>query len=257
MFFGFTLLVVLLYHTAAMLLACVLASLLIFRLIDRSDRLESYSAATLVTALVGIVAYFAYVSLTYFQLFARTLQSVPSALEYLVRGEGTQPRDSLLRDLLSTDTSPAFVVPLVISAILIAWPVFLVIGSGLLRWGREPVGDPRRVVVPWLLGLGPFAIGLYLWSGVLGVMWKAGEFGSVFSMVAAASILASPFRAIIRKLLYLSIVVAVVLATYIYVTYESTGPNDLSISEHEAGTWLANVRLPKRSCSPTCDLPHR
>ena len=107
------------------------------------------------------------------------------------------------------------------------------------------MGDPRRVVVPWLLGLGPFAIGLYLWSGVLGVMWKAGEFGSVFSMVAAASILASPFRAITRKLLYLSIVVAVVLATYIYVTYESTGPNDLSISEHEAGTWLAKRATPE------------
>jgi hypothetical protein len=239
MFFGFTLLVVFLYHTAAAVLASVLTNLLIFRSIERTDASNSHSSVTILTALVGIVAYFAYVSLSFFDLFAKTLGSVPSILEYLLRGQGAPPRDSALSDLLSTNTDPSFVLPLVASAILIVWPFLLVVGSGLVRSRYWPVAHSRQVIVPWLLGLGPFAVGLYLWSGVSGVMGKAGEFGSVFSIVATAYLFASLIGPITRRLLYLSIIAAMVLAVNLYMGYERNAPGYLTYAEQDAATWLA------------------
>jgi hypothetical protein len=241
LFFAFSTMLTLLYHTPSILLACAVASLALFELpFSRQFRVRSHSTVTMVVVLIIILTHFMYVSVLYFNLFAKTLQEVPSLLSYLLlQQSGKAPRDAVLADLLSTG-DVTFKLPMGILAVLVAIPVGIVILMGVSGRLRMVMSErSQRVIFPWLLGLVPFSIALLMWSGFSGLMWKAGEFGSLFSVVAFATLFAAriPLRA--QRLLQILVIVCISLSLYLFYSYQGQGPSHLTYAEQDAATWLA------------------
>jgi hypothetical protein len=241
LFFAFSTLVIFLYHTSAVLLACAVLSLATFDLLSLQKRApRSHSAVTMLVVLLFVLTYFMYVSVSFFNLFAKTLKNAPSVVNYLLRQQSAKaPRDSALTDLLSTGDA-SFKVPMATLAALVAIPVVVVILMGLFKPSRSVLGDRSvRVLVPWLLGLVPFAAALFFWSGFSGVLWKAGEFGSLFAVVALAALFAARLNHWAQLLLHLLVVTCIGLSVFLFNGYERHGPSHLTYAEQEAATWLA------------------
>ncbi|MGI8827574.1 MAG: hypothetical protein ACR2JC_18480 [Chloroflexota bacterium] len=253
LFFVFSALVVLIYHTTAILLACTALALagsaLLARIRARASTLVektvSHSASTVLVTFVLVVAYFMYVSVSFLGLFAKTLAHAPSLADYLLRQQsGRAPRDFLLRGFLSHGDAQFTHLEAVL-AVLVTIPVAVVVVMGLTcRLARAASDTSQRVIFPWILGLIPFVAALFLWSGVTGVLLKAGEFGSIWALVALASLLASRIKGIRRSGFYALVGLCVTLSCLLYYRYEEQGASYLTYPEEQAATWLTKHASP-------------
>lgn len=248
-FLMFSSLLTILYHTPAILLACVVLSLGIFSLrYWRISAPRSHSTQTMILVLLLIISHFMFVSVLYFRLFAKTLQQAPSLITFLLlQQSGRAPRDLVLADLLSTEDA-SFKMPMAILALMIALPVSIVILMGVCRRLRALGGEEMvRIIFPWLIGLLPFSIGLLLWCGFSGLMWKAGEFGSLFAVIALAALQSMRIGRGTRLALYTLMIACVGLSMYLFYTYQGRGPSHLTYAEQEAANWLASRAAPNEA----------
>ena len=240
-FFLFTALVVLLYHTAAIVLACSAVSIGTFELMRRGkwDR-RSQSAATMLVAGIFVAWYFTYVSVSFFDLFAKSLGSVPNLIGYLFREQSSAvPRGFALGDLLTHNDS-GFAIPLVCLSLLVAMPVAAVIMLGLGKRLEGVAGERSvSVVYPWLVGLVPLTTALFIWGGVSGVQGKDGEFGSLFCIFALAAIMSGAAARTARRWVVILVVASVGLSSYLYIDQEQYGASYLTYPEYRGATWLA------------------
>jgi len=246
LFFVFCALLVMLYHTSAILLVSCVVVLAIWTLV-RGGRHAPYthSLTTLLVIAVLVLAYFMYVSVSYFDFLSRTLTKAPSLIIYLLRQQGGTSPGSVLADLLAPGP-PAFPYEMLALALLVAVPVagvFLVAVRGRLT--RLCGLQATNVLFPWLLGLIPFSLGLFIWNGISGLEWKLGEFGSLFSLIALSCLLAAPLARRLTAALTILVIVCMVLSTVMYYTYNRNGPSYLTYAEEEAGTWLAERAGPR------------
>jgi len=249
LFFIFSALLILLYHTSAVLLACAVATLGLFELFRRRrPEAHSHSAMTMLVVVLFVLSYFMYVSVSFFNLFAKSLERAPSLVSYLLRQQSSAaPRDFALSDLLSRG-DPTFFRSMATLAFLVAVPVAVVILMGLRGRLRPVAGDrSARVIFPWLVGLIPFTGALFLWSGFSGVLWKAGEFGSLFSVFALATLFAARLATRARLPFYVLAVACVGLSAYLYYSYERHGASYLIYPEQEAAIWLTAHATPDQA----------
>jgi hypothetical protein len=97
----------------------------------------------------------------------------------------------------------------------------------------------QNTFLPWLLGLVPLSLGLFAWSGISAVLWKTGEFGSVFAVVALVVLMASRIGSRSKALLRYAVVTCVLLSAFIFYNYQRPGPAQLTVAEESASDWLA------------------
>ena len=264
MFFVFSLLVILLYHTAAILLGSIAITMALTGLRQKQPTDAPYTRGMMVAVLCMVVSYFMYVSVSFFRLFAENLGTVPDLLSFLfAQDSNAAPRGTVLSGLLSKGDN-AFQLRMAILSLATALPVGLFLLMALTgHLARLVDRAARQVIAPWLLGLIPFSIGLFLWAGLSGLLWKDGEFGSVFCTVALAGLLASRMRAKFRLLLCALALFCIVLSCFQYVAYERYGPSDLTYAEQDAAVWLAAQAKPTdvvftelRLAAPLIELNH-
>lgn len=247
LFFAFSALVVLLYHTSAILLACTALVLALYGIRAgvrggrdmASQTVASYSTSTMLVTLVLVAAYFTYVSVSFFDLFAKTLARAPSLADYLLRQQsGKAPRDFVLHGFLSHG-DPWFTHLEALLGVLVAVPVVTVLTLGATgRLARLTSDTSQRIIFPWVLGLVPFTVALFLWSGLTGILLKAGEFGSVWALVALGALFASRVSGAGRGVLYILVGMSVGLSCLLYYRYEQQGASYLTYPEQQAATWL-------------------
>ncbi|NTV99673.1 MAG: hypothetical protein HGA19_00030 [Oscillochloris sp.] len=248
-FFSFSTLLIFLYHTPALLLACSAATLALMGMRrNRTQATRSHSPVTMLIIILIDITYFMYVSVSFFALFATTLAETPSLFNFLVRQQSSDaPRDFALADLLSRGEA-SFRVPLAILAVLVSLPVITVIVLGLMKRLKAISGNQSvNVIYPWLMGLMPFSAALLIWSGLSGLMWKAAEFGSLYAIIAIMVLFTADLPRPARMTTFLLALTCVALSSYLFYYYERQGASHLTYAEQDAAEWLSHRAAPNEA----------